>query len=176
MLRRWMPGMLGMAGSVVLTVLASCTDTSGPTSPGLPSVPDFQAPLSAEVLSGMERAIQDEYGAEATYQGVLDDFGNVLPFVTVVNAEERHSTSIARLYQNRSLAVPANPWTIANVPHFASYREACEYAVRDEISNVEMYDELLGMALPYDVERVFENNRRASLENHLPMFQMCAGS
>ena len=52
---------------------------------------------------------------------------------------------------------------------------ACAGAVQAEIENIELYDEFFDMDLPDDLERVFESNRRASLENHLPAFQGCAG-
>jgi hypothetical protein len=39
------------------------------------------------VLLAMEVAIQDEYKAELIYEGVVDDFGPVLPFQNIINAE-----------------------------------------------------------------------------------------
>ena len=44
-----------------------------------------------------------------------------------------------------------------------------------ERENIAIYDRLLPLDLPVDVRQVFENNRAASLFNHLPAFERCAG-
>lgn len=163
--------------------LSVACSSNGPTSPGLvpgpgrgPTPTVFTAgPLTAEIGAAMERAILDEYRAEATYSRVLEDFGAVLPFAQVVNAEARHSESIARVYSNHEMTAPADPWHRDNVPRFRSVPEACAAAVAQEERNVAMYDDLLRMELPADVERVFATNRLASLEAHLPAFRICAG-
>jgi hypothetical protein len=92
-----------------------------------------------------------------------------------VNAEERHSASIARLYSNRGLSAPQSLWNVGNVPRFTSIQKACAAAVQAEMANIEMYDRYLAMELPRDVRLVFQNNRRASLQSHLPAFQACPG-
>lgn len=124
----------------------------------------------------MDRAIQDEYQAEAIYERVLADFGNVVPFFNIVNAEERHSAAIARVYQNHGMSVPESQWNVDNVPRFDTVQAACARAAQEEILNIEMYDELLAIGLPADAALVFQNNRRASLDNHLPAFQSCSGN
>lgn len=128
---------------------------------------------TVEVLAAMAAAIQDEYHAENIYQGVLTDFGNVFPFSRIVNAEQRHSAAIARLYQNRNIDVPASEWNLDNVPRFDSIQEACAAAAQAELDNIALYDRYLASALPADVRNVFTNNRAASLENHLLAFEAC---
>lgn len=119
-------------------------------------------------------AIQDEYHAEAVYQGVLNDFGQVYPFANILTAEVRHSTAIGRLYENRGWAVPASAWNADNAPHFAGVPEACAVGADAEIANVAVYDDLLASGeLPADVVQVFTSNRSASLERHLPAFETC---
>jgi len=54
------------------------------------------------------RAIQDEYRAEAIYQGVLNDFGQAPPFANVIGADERHSASIAPGDARTTFAWPAS--------------------------------------------------------------------
>lgn len=122
----------------------------------------------------MERSIEDEYRAETTYQGVIDDWGQVLPFVSVLTAEQRHSASIAQLFTRRGLNVPANTWTTGTVTHYTSVPAACRAAADGERANVTMYDVLLRLTLPADVRQVFENVRLASLMNHLPAFERCS--
>lgn len=148
------------------TVVA-CDSTSSPTAP-------TSAVVDPQLIGVMTRAIQDEYRAEAIYQGVLADFGQVAPFVNVLTAEERHSTAIGRLFTNRGLAVPASTSSVATVPHFGSVTAACAAGVVAEQENVALYDELLRGDLPADARQVFTNNRSASLVNHLPAFQRCS--
>ena len=126
------------------------------------------------ILAAMEATIQDEYRAELIYQGVLDDFGEVRPFVNIINAEVRHSESIARLYATRGIPVPESQWTASQIPRFPSLSTACQAGVEAEIENAEIYDKYFDLPLPDDVKFVFENNRRASINNHLPAFQRCS--
>jgi hypothetical protein len=130
--------------------------------------------LTLEVTAAMTEAIQDEYRAENIYLRVLADFGDVVPFRNVVYAEERHSQSLASLFVRRDLTVPLSDWNLNNVPQFASVTAACAAGVVAELENIAMYDAFLDLALPADVRTVFENNRAASLERHLPAFQNCS--
>jgi hypothetical protein len=155
-----------MLGLVVATV-ATCGSNSSPTSP-------TSVAADARLTAALGRAIQDEYRAEAIYQGVLNDFGQVQPFVNVLTAEERHSAAIGRLFTARGLAVPVSSSTVATMPRFATVRAACAAGAAAERENVAMYDELLGADLPADARQVFSNNRIASLANHLPAFEQCS--
>lgn len=126
------------------------------------------------VLSAMEEALQDEYKAELIYLRVLEDFGSVQPFWNIVNAEVRHSEAIGVLYENRGLPVPAVKWKADDIPSFSSVTAACRAGVQAEIDNAEIYERHLALDLPEDVRRVFENNRSASLDKHLPSFERCS--
>lgn len=171
-------------GAVSAVLLASALtfgcDTTTPTPTSSSWVGTGMGPnsslttLTAAAVAAMDRAIQDEYHAEQTYEAVLADFGNLLPFANVVNAESRHSESIARIYMNHERAVPESMWSRDNVPRFGSVPEACAAAAVEERKNITMYDELLRDELPLDVRTVFSNNREASLSSHLPAFERCA--
>lgn len=151
-------GALGM-------ILAACGDDGGPISPA-PSP-------TVDVRAALDRSIQDEYRAEATYQAVLGDHGAVLPFANVVIAERQHVAAVAQLFASRGLAVPASAWSASNVQHYATVRDACAGGAAAERANIAMYDELLGQVLPADVRQVFTNLRAVSLTNHLPAFEIC---
>jgi len=165
-----------------LTGLWGCSDSGGITTPSASSPAPEAAPfaavsttaLSQEVTAAMGATLQDEYHAESIYLGVLADFGDQRPFANVVKAEVRHSESILRLYGNRGLVAPASQWSVGNVPHFSSVTEACAAAVSAELENVALYDTYMALDLPRDVRNVFENNRAASIERHLPAFQACS--
>lgn len=116
---------------------------------------------------------QDERHAEMIYERVLADFGPVRPFVNIVEAERKHASSVAFLLTSRGLEVPESLWTTENVPRFSSVALACAAAADAEVENVSLYDRYLALELPADVRTVFQNNRAASQNNHLPAFNRC---
>ena len=85
---------------------SACNDASSPTSPGAVSATTTtttamsSAVATADIMNTMEQAIQDEYHAEAVYLRVMADFGEVWPFVNIVQAEGRHSEAVAGLFRN----------------------------------------------------------------------------
>ena len=151
----------------LLAAFAGCDKDDSPTSPS-------SATITSELRAALDRGIQDEYLAETTYQGVLNDFGQQQPFVNVLTAEQRHSAAIAALYTSRGLVAPPSAWTLVTVPHYSTFTAACSAAASAERANIAMYDELLRLDLPNDVRQVFTNNRAASLLNHLPAFERCS--
>jgi hypothetical protein len=163
MTRVWFAAAVVAAGMGV----AACDEHRSPVGPSV-------VVLAADVQAALDLTIQDEYRAETIYQGVLNDFGPVLPFTAILAAEQRHSTVLGLLYSKRGLPVPPSAVTVATVPHFATVRQACAAGVTAERENIALYDRFLAGDLPDDVRQVFSNNRRASLENHLPAFMNCA--
>ena len=168
-----------LAGLLVLAPAASGRAQSAPPHPGhAPAVAgetEKSAPLSGSVKAAVEEALADELRGEAMYGRVLKDHGNVRPFSNVVHAERRHAAFLEDLLKARGLAGPA-PQAGAEVPGYASVKEACIAAVAFETTNVALYDRLLAAGpLPDDVKRAFDHNRMASLDHHKPAFERCAG-
>lgn len=155
-----------LALATALVMSAACANDTSVTAPAYSA-------LAPEVAAAVDAALQDEYRAEQIYLRVLLDHGNVLPFYNVVFAEQRHSTSLAAIYERRGLSVPPSEWTPDNVPRFGTVALACSAGVVAEQENIALYDQLLAGTLPSDVRNVFTNNRRASLERHLPAFEAC---
>lgn len=154
---------------------AGCGSTAGsPTAPtGTAAAVSTPSATTFSLTDALVDAIQDEYHAEAVYQGVLTDFGTVMPFANIIRAEQNHAASLASLFRARGLAVPERAWSVSNVPRFSALQTACGAAADAEVANVAVYDRYLGEALPDDVRWVFTNNRAASLNNHLPAFNRC---
>jgi hypothetical protein len=125
--------------------------------------------LAWEALMGPE----GEYAALASYQAVLDEFGEVEPYATIMQAEARHAEALSRQLERMGVDVPENPYLgLLEAP--ADLTSAAEAWAVGEIANVELYDELIAQATDDNVIRVFENLRRASLEQHLPAFEAAA--
>ena len=124
--------------------------------------------------SALVEALEDEYKARATYQSVINKFGQIRPFINIIQSEERHIQALLPLFQKYQISIPVDNWA-DRVTAPASVAEACQTGVRAEIENGEMYQRLLALTSEYsDVQRVFLNLQRASQENHLPAFQRCA--
>jgi hypothetical protein len=116
---------------------------------------------------------EGEYAAAAMYQAVIDEFGQVEPYVSIKEGEERHIDALVRQLERMGYDVPDNPY-LGEVSAPADLQTAAEAWALGEIANVEMYDELLTQTEDETLIRVLENLRRASLESHLPLFELAA--
>jgi hypothetical protein len=127
-----------------------------------------------ETLSNaLIEAINDEYKARATYLHVISKFGEIRPFINIVEAEGRHIEALLALFNKYEIAVPEDHW-YSRIQPPESLIEACRIGVEAEIENAEMYDRLLDSTKEYpDVQQVLSQLQRASAENHLPAFQRC---
>lgn len=130
---------------------------------------DFYVPLPI-LHQALQIALYDEYRAQATYQSVLDAFGNVAPFNQIVQAETRHIAALLPLLQRYQVTIPANNW-YRNVVPAQLLVENCKLGVVAEIQNVQMYDHLLAHVTQSDIRQTFNNLRTASLHSHLPAFR-----
>lgn len=117
--------------------------------------------------------LEGEYAAAAMYQAVIDEFGQVEPYVSIKEGEERHIDALVRQLERMDYNVPDNPY-LGEVSAPADLQTAAEAWAIGEIANVEMYDELLTQTENETLTRVLENLRRASLESHLPLFELAA--
>jgi len=134
-----------------------------------PTVRGTDASVAWEALMGPD----GEYAAAAMYQAVIDEFGSVEPYVTIKAGEERHIDALTRQLERYGIDVPDNPY-LGEVSAPADLQIAAEAWAEGEIANVEMYDELLDQTDDSTLRRVLENLRRASLESHLPLFELAA--
>jgi len=171
---------LGITGcSAALDTNVSQAAASDYVSPTLPETsPDLMAGPPAEgsdawvawyALMGPD----GEYAAAAMYQSVIDEFGDVEPYVTIKNSEERHIGALIRQLERYGVEVPENPY-LGNVSAPEDLLTAARAWAEGEIANLEMYDELLAMTDDANLERVLTNLPRASEESHLPLFELAA--
>jgi hypothetical protein len=133
----------------------------------------YAGPLSLQEVEGLLKALNDEYHAWAVYEQVIQDFGQVKPFVNIQRSEEKHIDALLRLFDKYDVPVPENAW-IGNVPSFDSVQDACAAGLDAEIANVALYDEIFGTTDRDDILTVYAALQSASQESHLPAFQRCA--
>ncbi len=130
------------------------------------------ATVNPALPSALATALDDEYRARATYQAVITHYGPVLPFVNIVQAEQRHIDALLALFGHHGVTPPTDRWS-GQVSPPSSLRQACEAGVAAEIANYQMYDALLTQVSEPDVRTVFMNLRHASAYHHLPAFESC---
>lgn len=130
-------------------------------------------PLSDAEIEGLVRAIEEEFGAQALYQSVLDKFGNISPFNDIVLSEARHASVLINQAQKYGIPVPEFP-SSEGLPAFETLDEACQAGVDAEIADAELYDELMSFTTNSALIRVYTNLQKASLDSHLPAFEDCS--
>lgn len=119
------------------------------------------------------KALDDEYKALATYQQVINDFGNSRPFSNIIQSEQRHIEALKPFFNKYQLSIPNNPYT-GKVPSYSSLGEACAAGVEAELENVALYDEINSLVDDQDLKIVFERLQSASLNKHLKAFMRCS--
>jgi hypothetical protein len=128
-------------------------------------------PLEQALEEALKEALDDEYKARATYRAVLAKYGDVRPFVNIVESEERHISALSRLFERYGIEMPEDPWP-ARVSAPESMEAACAAGVEGEIENRALYERLMVAAAGHpDVEETFRNLQSASQDNHLPAFE-----
>jgi rubrerythrin len=127
--------------------------------------------MAMTLEEALTAALDDEYRARATYRAVLDAFGEVRPFINIVESEERHIQALRRLCERYHVKVPADPWP-SRVAAPESLEAACEAALEAENENAALYERLMEAAGGRtDVEETFRRLLTASQENHQPAFE-----
>lgn len=190
------------AGAVLAMGTACASDASAPpptsvaeTASSAPESPTAELPVSAEPTPiptttmelppgptpGTDAAVawealmgsDGEYAASASYAAVISAFGEVEPYVTIRDAEERHIAALIRQLERDGVTVPANPY-LGKFSAPADLQTAATAWAEGEVANVEMYDALLAQTTDANLVKVLTNLRRASLESHLPTFTAAA--
>ncbi|MGD8607774.1 MAG: DUF2202 domain-containing protein [Myxococcales bacterium] len=123
----------------------------------------------------LHAALDDEYHARATYRAVLDAFGEVRPFINIVESEERHIEALKRQCEKHGIEIPSDQW-VGRVSAPESLKQACDDAVKAERDNAALYEKLIEAAREHpDVQETFRRLQAASQQRHLPAFERAAG-
>ncbi len=129
-------------------------------------------PLTEAEAQALVRAVQEEFGAQALYESVVNTFGNVIPFSSIARSEAQHAVVLVNLANKYGVAMPEFP-AGNTLPAFATLEEACQAGVDAEIADAALYDELMAVTTHSDLLRFYANLQSASLNNHLPAFEAC---
>lgn len=131
---------------------------------------------SVNIKELLDLAILDEYKAQDFYQQIIEEHGEIRPFINIVNAEQKHITALENLYSKYDVPLPVYESRQFDVSVPVS--DLCKEGVKAEIENAKLYEDTLipGAGDYFDIVNVFTNNVNASRNNHLPAFERCATS
>jgi len=147
-------------------------NTAGTLGLQFPPVP---GEVPADVIEALNAGWLDEYNAYQTYESIMLQFGRVAPFVNIQRAEAQHMAALEAMFARYNLDIPARTET-AEPSAFATLADACAAAIEAETANAGLYDQWLATVQNYpDLTQVFTALRDASLNQHLPAFERCAG-
>lgn len=129
-----------------------------------------------EVVKAIYLALDDEYKAYSTYRAYLNHFGNIRPFVNIIESEKNHIESLKNILKKEQIIIPDNPYNVEEIAVPKNIKEACKIGIEAEIENKNLYyNELLPVVKSFDdVSFVFKRLAKASEENHLAAFKRCA--
>jgi hypothetical protein len=114
-----------------------------------------------------------EYAAAASYLAVLDKYGSVEPYQTIYQAELRHIDALIRQLERLGEDVPGNPY-LGQITAPDDLVSAAKAWALGEVLNVELYDQLISKTDNSNLLKVLGNLRSASLDSHLPAFELAA--
>ena len=117
-------------------------------------------------------ALIDEYKSRASYRLVINTFGEIRPFINIVEAEETHSRALEILCGHFGIPLPKDDWE-DKLETPSSVLEACRAGIQGEHDNIAMYDRFLQQTKVPEVLALFQRLQAASRQHHLPAFERC---
>lgn len=115
-------------------------------------------------------ALHEERVAAATYQAVIDKFGEVEPFTNILKAEEQHIAAVENLLKVNGIEIPANDVTAA-APK--TLEESYTLAINVEKEDIALYEEMYPNLSDTMIKTVFTRLSNAS-QRHLQAFEAYA--
>ena len=185
-----------IAATALVGTLASCSMADGELNiestkvatvteeivPALPEIPKIDITTGAPAAGTNEALAWEalmgpdgEYAAAASYAAVLDKYGQVQPYATIYQAELKHVDALIKQLDRAGIVAPANPY-MGKIEAPADLTTAAQAWAEGEILNVEMYDVLIAQSSDTNLTKVLNNLRSASLDSHLPMFELAAAN
>ena len=149
----------------------SSTSPSTETETSDPVIKDVMT--DTEIVLAALMGPDGEYAAAASYLAVLDKYGSVEPYQTIYQAELRHIDALIRQLERQGEVVPENPY-LGKITAPEDLVSAAKAWAEGEVLNVELYDQLISKTGNENLLKVLGNLRSASLDSHLPAFELAA--
>jgi hypothetical protein len=175
---------------ITTVILAGCSATEMEESSPAPTessesseAPEAESessdPVIKDVMTDTEIVLaalmgpDGEYAAAASYLAVLEKYGSVEPYQTIYQAELRHIYALIRQLERQGEVVPENPY-LGKITAPEDLVSAAEAWAIGEVLNVELYDLLISKTDNENLLKVLGNLRSASIDSHLPAFELAA--
>jgi len=131
-----------------------------------------QPALPATIIEVLREVLDDTYRARATCRKVIEGFGSIRPFVTILHAEERHARALRALFKRFGVEAPRDTWpTRLSAPD--TLVEACAAASRSELDREAMYQRVIPLVQDPAVRRILRRIQESSYMHHLPAYRRC---
>ncbi|MBP7967093.1 hypothetical protein KAZ66_02360 [Candidatus Woesebacteria bacterium] len=130
--------------------------------------------LTEPELQALGAALADELKAFTFYTNIIARFGDVRPFVMIVQSEAQHISRLHAVYEAYGIQIPTITPEQVSVP--STVQEACQIGVQAEIDNAAMYQELISKTNKQSIIDVFTALSSASTNNHQVAFERCGGN
>lgn len=113
-------------------------------------------------IDNLLKALDDEYKAYSFYFSA-SEFGT--PFTNLLEAEANHINALIYHLNLLNAQIPANPYSFTTP---TSVFEAAEFALQNELANIELYNKLTANESDPQVLDTFYRLQAASYNNHIP--------
>ncbi|MCB1189848.1 MAG: hypothetical protein H7A23_18590 [Leptospiraceae bacterium] len=142
--------------------------------------PDELILLSQKVISqditpifhqAMRIAIYNEFKAKAFCKKIIEQFESPPPFSEILDSEIYHIDILFSLFLKYQVPTPTDGW-FAQIQTFPNLTENFEVGIANEISKIEMYNDLLVHVADFpDIKDAFYKLQAVSYNHHLPTFR-----
>ncbi len=160
--------------ALMVFALAGASWASGPDYGNTAAAATLAAGTPYTIADMLRWAAEDEYLAHGEYAAIMQKFGTMRPYDTIMAAEEQHLAWLKAEYKTRGLDFPMDG-SAGHIVVPATLKAAAQAGVDAEIANIAMYKAFLARpelqkAENASVKSLFEQLMRAS-ENHLRAFR-----
>ncbi len=128
--------------------------------------------LSTSEKVALASVIENEYELRATYQKVLDKFGDERPFINVIGSKEHNINMLTELMLKHGTKPPADDW-INRVNEYDSIEDACKAAVQFEADSSMLYQSVFASTSKDNVLEILLHIEKIIMMNNIPTFERC---
>lgn len=129
--------------------------------------------LSPALRATLDSLVLDERRAHARYEQVLEQFGRVAPFQSMVGTQNDRVAALLQIYRKYPAFPPSESALVGDREPFGSLAGACLVAAQHEQATVDRYSRALALRPPSGVDKVLKRNRALTLSGEVAAAKRC---